>query len=93
VREQRGFPRRMDALEDVMAVADGFLAAARTDEQTTFAARLAVEELFTNAVQHGVGGGEHIDVVLALENRRLLRLGQSSQRQSTPAWNAIKSSE
>jgi len=61
----------MNALEDVMVATDGFLEAIGADKQTAFATRLAVEELFTNAVRHGVGGRDHVEVALALDGRRL----------------------
>ena len=71
MRETKQFPRRMEALRDVMSVTDAFLIAVGADEQTSFAARLAVEELFTNAVRHGVGGRDHVDVDLTLDGTRL----------------------
>mgnify|MGYP001090966735 CR=1 FL=1 len=71
MREEREFPRQMDALEDVLATTDAFLERIPADEQTAFAARLAVEELFTNAVRHGVGGADHVTITLALEKRTL----------------------
>ena len=72
------FQREIDALEEVFALLDAFVASQTLDEKTSFTLRVVVEELFTNLVRHNVGGGESIDLSIErVEDRVLLELVDS----------------
>ncbi len=65
------FRRRIDALDEVFAYVDGFLADRRVEGAAAFAVRLAVEELFTNLVRHGPGGRDFVEIGLESAPGRL----------------------
>ena len=72
------FQRKIDALEEVFALLDAFVASQTLDEKTSFTLRVVVEELFTNMVRHNVGGGDVIDLSIErVEDRVLLELVDS----------------
>ncbi len=63
----RLFDRSFEALDAVFAHADAFFAANAVDPQTSFALKLAIEEIFTNFVKYNPDGRDGISVGLELD--------------------------
>lgn len=60
----KSFPATLDALPDVLACVDVFQE--RVDTDTLLRVQIAVEELFTNVVEHGSALGSTVQVWLAI---------------------------
>lgn len=69
---EQAFRRELGALDEVFAFVERFIASERLGAATAFAAKLAVEELFTNLVRHNIGGRDRIEVGLELDGGRLV---------------------
>lgn len=68
---ERSFRRDLAELDGMLRFVDRFLADLDVGEEAGMAARLAVEELFTNAVKYGTGGEDRVDVSLCRVPHRL----------------------
>ena len=62
----KSFPATLDVLPDVLACVDVFQE--RVDTDTLLRVQIAVEELFTNVVEHGSTSGSTVRVWLAIAN-------------------------
>ena len=69
---KQSFARNLKALADVFNFIDAFADAHRLDEPVRYALRLAVEELFTNAVKYNSGGQEGPALELSLAGEQLV---------------------
>jgi len=70
-RAERTCRRDITELEGLLRFVDAFVADVDVGDEAAMAARLAVEELFTNAVKYGKDGENRVDVRLLREPRRL----------------------
>lgn len=61
------FDRSFEALDAVFAYADEFFETNDVDSQTSFALKLAIEEIFTNFVKYNPDGRDGISVALRME--------------------------
>lgn len=61
---EQTFDRRIDALEEIAAFVDSFVASARLGDQESFDLNLIVEELFTNMVKYNSEGTHPVSVRL-----------------------------
>ncbi len=61
------FDRSFEALDAVFALSDRFFSANDVDSQTSFALKLAIEEIFTNFVKYNPDGRDGIRVGLRVE--------------------------
>lgn len=68
---ERRFPRDIGSLEAIFAFVDEFAAAERIPPDGGHDVALISEELFTNMVRHGIGGGSHVAVQLEREGARI----------------------
>ena len=68
---EQGFKRDIASLDSVFEFVEGFADEHGIDEATSFAMRLAAEELFTNFVRHNRGGTESILISITVEDERL----------------------
>ena len=59
---RRGFRRTIETLDEVFRFLEDFAAANALPERAAFTLNLVAEELFTNMIRHGVGGGDSIDL-------------------------------
>lgn len=59
---KRTFKRSYAVLSDLFRFLDGFLDEHDIDERAAFAARLALEEVFTNMVKYSTSSADHVSV-------------------------------
>jgi serine/threonine-protein kinase RsbW len=72
---ERRFRRDFASLDDIFAFIRDFLSSRGIDERHAYDVDLMAEELFTNMVKYGGGGGEGIEIALGWERPTLtLRL-------------------
>jgi serine/threonine-protein kinase RsbW len=69
--EAREFPRELDSLSTMAEFVASYVADIATSPEDEYAAQLAVEELFTNMLKYGTGGGECVSLGLELKNGKL----------------------
>jgi serine/threonine-protein kinase RsbW len=69
---ERTFPRRIDALEEIVRFVDVFAASARLGEEESFEVNLIIEELFTNMVKYNPEGRHRIAVSLDRDRDELV---------------------
>jgi anti-sigma regulatory factor (Ser/Thr protein kinase) len=68
---RRGFPRKVDALDEIFLFLGDFVERDGIDDRSAFTIKLVVEELFTNMVRHNTGGDEVIDVGVERDGDRI----------------------
>ena len=66
------FPRRIDALQDVMKLVETFFVKMSADPTARYAVELALEEIFTNMVKYNTLGKSDIRVDLAIRDHDLV---------------------
>lgn len=79
---RQSFPRRLDALAEVFNFIDAFADAHRLEESVRYALRLAVEELFTNAVKYNSAGHGNpaLDITLGGKSLRVEFVDPDAER-------------
>jgi serine/threonine-protein kinase RsbW len=65
--EQRRFAARQDALETALDFVEAFCTVHAVARDDMLRLRLMVEELFSNSITHGHGGGADVDIEIALQ--------------------------
>ena len=86
---KRAFRRDISVLDEVFLWLDDFFAAEEIGSDDAFAARIAVEELFTNFVRHNTGGRDHVTIRLAVENERLTIQLEDLLREQGEAYEVV----
>jgi serine/threonine-protein kinase RsbW len=56
------FTRELDSLPQVLDLVESFFAQARLDQKDQYPIELAIEEVFTNFVEHNSGGSDGISI-------------------------------
>jgi anti-sigma regulatory factor (Ser/Thr protein kinase) len=69
---ERRFPRNLDSLEPMAQFVAEYLASRGFDPEHSFTVDLLVEELFTNLLRYGRGGGPEVSLRLAGEKEELV---------------------
>ena len=69
---ERRFPRELGSLEPMAQFVADYLGSRRFDPEHKFTAYLLVEELFTNMLRHGKGGGPSVSLSLGGEQEELV---------------------
>ena len=69
---EASFPRNVASLDSIFDQISGFVAANHIDDESAFAVRLAVEELFVNMVKYNPGIGGDIHIKIARTGDRLI---------------------
>jgi anti-sigma regulatory factor (Ser/Thr protein kinase) len=69
---ERRFPREIGSLEPMAQFVADYLSSRGFDPEHAFTARLLVEELFTNTLRHGKGGGPSVSLRLGGEQEELV---------------------
>lgn len=69
---ERSFRRDLNELDRMLRFVEESLSPLGVGEDATLAAKLAVEELFTNAVKYGTGGEDRVDVLVRYEPSLLI---------------------
>lgn len=62
---KRTFERSYAALSELFRFLDGFIDELDVDERAAFAARLALEEVFTNMVKYSTSRSDHVSVQIS----------------------------
>jgi anti-sigma regulatory factor (Ser/Thr protein kinase) len=69
---EKKFKRELSALDDIFAFINEFMNTNKIDEAAGFAINLAIEELFTNMVEHNPRGAKDISIGLEREKNKLI---------------------
>ena len=69
---ERRFPRELGSLEPMAQFVADYLGSRGFDPEHTFTVYLLVEELFTNMLRHGKGGGPNVSLRLGGEREELV---------------------
>lgn len=64
----RAFRRHLNSLESIAEFTDSYVASVPGSADDVYAVRLAVEELFTNMLKYSSGGGDNVEIGLALQD-------------------------
>jgi len=69
---ERRFPRNLGSLEPMAKFVADYVGSRGFDPEHSFTADLLIEELFTNMLKHGKGGGPEVSVRLGGEREELI---------------------
>lgn len=69
---ERRFPRNLGSLEPMSRFVADYVGSRGFDPEHSFTVELLVEELFTNMLKHGKGGGPEVSVRLDGEREELI---------------------
>jgi anti-sigma regulatory factor (Ser/Thr protein kinase) len=69
---ERRFPRNLRSLEPMVRFVADYVGARGLDPEHSFTIDLLIEEIFTNMLKHGKGGGPDVSVGLAGEREELV---------------------
>jgi anti-sigma regulatory factor (Ser/Thr protein kinase) len=69
---ERRFPRHLGSLEPMAHFVAEYLGSRGFDREHSFTVDLLIEELFTNMLRHGKGGGPEVSVRLGGEHEELV---------------------
>ncbi len=69
---ERRFPRVLGSLEPMVKFVADYVGSRGFDPEHSFTADLLIEELFTNMLRHGRGGGAEVSIGLGGEQEELI---------------------
>jgi anti-sigma regulatory factor (Ser/Thr protein kinase) len=83
---KRSFDRRISALDDVFEFVDEFVDTSSLATGTSFALRLAIEEIFTNFVKYNESSPAQIDLELVLRDSDAVAVLVDQESQPYDIW-------